>query len=157
MSSIGRNPNWDSIILRTLSNSWSKWSKTGKISKQIRYNFFSKNSSKFPTTCYGQFATVSLQPSGYVLHASFMFYILHPVQVLSSTSTSSWTAVFSTKTVFYRYFLLFSGYTYFSCCDSIAILLVLVPQFLLVPTITCVQSDHVRNHQQKCKNQKSPE
>ena len=37
MSPTGRNPNWDSIILRTLFASCLNWSKTGKIAKQIRY------------------------------------------------------------------------------------------------------------------------
>ena len=43
MSPTGRNPNWDSIILRTLFASCLNWSKTGKNSKnpvKNRYNFF---------------------------------------------------------------------------------------------------------------------
>jgi hypothetical protein len=43
MSQTGRNPNWASILLRTLFASCLNWSKTGKNSKnpvKNRYNFF---------------------------------------------------------------------------------------------------------------------
>jgi hypothetical protein len=75
--------------------------------------------------------------------------------MLRSCFTYYWSCssdVFSTKSGFYRYFNylpLYWGpdrpdsmrYYPFSCCGSIATLL--EPQFLFLPTVTCVQSDHV--------------
>jgi hypothetical protein len=76
MSLTGRNPNWDSIILRTLSASCLYWSKTGKNSKnpvKKRYNFFKK---KFVTLT--MHVLRSICPNGSQKHMHLAYFIPNP-------------------------------------------------------------------------------
>jgi hypothetical protein len=91
MSSLGRSPHWDSIVIRTPPISSSKMSKTSKIktnSLYIRYNskirYIKKVKNRFSLdwVCYGQFApfgngNACLLPVIHALYyASSIFYQL---------------------------------------------------------------------------------
>ena len=88
--------------------------------------------------CCGQFATFRLTRAWFVL-------VLHTIEVAHPV----FLAPNRTFTGFSNYFTLYWGpdrpdsmlYHPFSCCGSIATLP--EPQFLLLPTVTCAQSDHV--------------
>ncbi len=88
--------------------------------------------------CYGQFATFRL-PRAYFVH------VLHTIEVANPwflAPNRTFTGIFNYLPLYWDpdrpdsmlYYL-------FSCCDSIATLS--EPQFLLLPTVTCVLSDHV--------------
>ncbi len=88
--------------------------------------------------CCGQFATFRLTRAWFVL-------VLHTIEVAHPV----FLAQNRTFTGFFNYFSLYSCpdrpdsvlYNPFSCCSSITTLP--EPQFLLLPTVTCAQSDHV--------------
>ena len=88
--------------------------------------------------CYGQFATFRLTRLCFV-------HVLHPIEV----SHPEFLAPNQTFTGNFNYMPLYLGpdrpdsmlYYPFSCCGSIATLP--EPQFILLPTVTCVQSDLV--------------
>ncbi len=76
MSSFGRLPDWDSIVIRSPPISPSKCRKPVKIRK-IRYNkkpLYLKN-QKIDFKSTGS-VPVSLQPSGAITHAYFQLYML---------------------------------------------------------------------------------
>ena len=89
--------------------------------------------------CYGQFATFRLTRTCFV-HVLHTIEVAHPVFLAPNR----------TFTGIFNYFPLYSGpdrpdsmlYYPFSCCGSIATLP--EPQILLLPTVTCVQSDLVQ-------------
>ncbi len=88
--------------------------------------------------CYGQFATFRLMRSCFV-------HVLHTIE----DAHPLFLAPNQTFTGNFNYLPLYLGpdrpdsmlYYLFSCCGSIATLP--EPQFLLLPTVTCVQSHHV--------------
>jgi hypothetical protein len=88
--------------------------------------------------CYGQFTTFRLTRACFV-HVVHTVEVAHPVFLAPNRY---FTGIFN-------YLPLYSGpdrpdsmlYYPISCCGSIATLP--EPHFLLLPTVTCVQSDHV--------------
>ncbi len=88
--------------------------------------------------CYGQFATIRLMRACFV-HVLHTFEVAHPVFLAPNRTFHG----------ILNYLPLYWGpdradsmlYYLFSCCGSIATLP--EPQFLLLPTVTCVQSDHL--------------
>ncbi len=121
-------------------NSGSIWAKMIK-SPKIRYKSVITQKSvvkiNSPPMCYGQFATFRTRACFvHVLHA---VEVAHPVFFAPNRY---FTGIFN-------YLPLYWGtdrpdsmlYYPISCCGSIATLP--EPHFLLLPTVTCVQSDHV--------------
>ncbi len=99
--------------------------------------------------CYGQFATFRLTRACFV-HVLHTIEVAHPVYLAPNR----------TFTGIFNYLPLYWGpdrpdsmlYYPFSCCGSIATLP--EPQFLLLHTVTCVQSDLVPKSPAKSKNAK---
>ena len=88
--------------------------------------------------CYGQFATFRLTRAYFVpvLHT---VEVAHPVFLAPN---GTFTGIFNYLPLYWGSYRPDSMLYYpFSCCGSIATLP--EPQFLLLPTVTCVQSHHV--------------
>ena len=85
MSSLGRPPHWDSIVIRTPPISSSKMSKTGKIKKTRYISVITQKSvifkkSKIDVQSNGC-VTVSLHPLASITHAYFQLYMLSTMAV----------------------------------------------------------------------------
>ena len=103
MSSLGRHPDWQSIIIRTPPNSFSKMSKTGKNVKNplyIRYNlkirYIKKVKNRFSIDweCSGQFATFG-NSNGWllpVIHAIYVSVYRNPQQYWKVHNSNCCTA-----------------------------------------------------------------
>ena len=98
MSPTGRNPNWDSIILRTLFASCLNWSKTGKNSKnpvKNRYNFF------FLIVFQKKFVTLTM----HVLRSVCLTGSQKQMHLACLTHNPKWViCLLPAKPKFYRYF-----------------------------------------------------
>jgi hypothetical protein len=156
MSLIGRNPNWDSIILWTLFASCLYWSKTGKIAK-IRYKsvitqfIFNKIKKKIRHTDHTCVA-VSLPYWQPKTHASYLFNYSSNMSYLSITSKKRNIPVFylCIRYIEVRMYLAICYPTCFCVANPLQSFSCL-NSYSFLP-LHAYKLTMYRNHQQKCKN-----